>query len=460
MSGLIPVSVLSRPSPDAAPIGQATVHLTTFGCQMNEYDSELVRSILSAAGYGFTEQAGAAEVVLLNTCAIRENAHRTVFTALDRLQARKRRGERLVVGLLGCMATNLRERLLAERPEIDLIAGPDSYRRLPQLLREAYEQRRRGQDLGLSESETYEQIYPRRAGGVNAWIAVMRGCDNFCSFCVVPYTRGRERSRAPAGVVEEARRAAAQGYKQISLLGQNVNSYRSGSTDFASLLLQVAALEGIERLRFTSPHPKDFPRALLEALAGHPKLCKQVHLPLQAGSDAVLQRMKRSYTSAEYLGLVEQTRAWIPGVKLSTDLIVGFPGETDADFERTLELVEQVEFDSAFTFLYSERVGTFAARHFVDDVPRELKGARLQRLIAVQRAISKRLNLAEVGRVERVLVEGPSRRSSADWIGRTDGNKVVVFRQRGERPGELLDYRIVGANAATLRGERVYPGGG
>jgi tRNA-2-methylthio-N6-dimethylallyladenosine synthase len=456
MSDWMPVSTVGTQQTIAvSATRESTVHLTTFGCQMNEYDSELVRSILIRAGYRFTEQLEQAGVVLLNTCAIRERAHQTVYRVLDQLRWRKRGGEQLLVGLLGCMTTNLRERLLLERPEIDLVAGPDSYRRLPQLLRRARSQGLRGSDLSLSEYETYEQVYPRRAAGVNAWIAVMRGCDNFCSFCVVPYTRGRERSRDPDGVVEEVSRLAAEGFRQVTLLGQNVNSYRYGAVDFAELLLRVAAVDGIRRIRFTSPHPKDFPPRLLEALASCPKLCKQVHLPLQAGSDAVLERMKRTYTQSEYLALVERIRSLVPEVKLSTDILVGFAGESEEDFQATLRVVEQVGFDSAFTFQYSERVGTYAARHLPDDVPAAVKGERLQRLIALQRGISQRLNRAEIGRLEEILVEGPSKRSSAEWVGRTDGNKVVIFPHAGERPGDLIRCRIVQASSAALQGEKI-----
>ena len=315
------------------------VHLETFGCQMNEYDSELVRSLMKQDGFVFTDEPERADVILMNTCAIRENAHNKVYKHLSELKKLKRQRP-LVVGVLGCMAQNLKEELTNFQPLVDVLAGPDAYRQLPMLIRNAMRLQEEGVDqkglaVDLSEYETYHDVVPDRTDGVNAWIAVMRGCDNFCSFCVVPYTRGRERSRDPEGIVQEARRIAEQGFKQITLLGQNVNSYRFGNWDFARLITAVADVPGIQRVRFTSPHPKDFPLSLLEAVVSHPRICKQIHLPLQSGSDRILDLMNRTYTNKEYRALVDRIRALRSDIVLSTDIICGFCGESDAEFAET-----------------------------------------------------------------------------------------------------------------------------
>src|SRR2546426_4714584 len=378
------------------------VFIETFGCQMNEYDTELVRSLLKARGYGFTDSADTADVVLLNTCAIRENAHSKVYGHLGLLKPLKEeRG--LVIGVLGCMAQNLKQDLLAGDSLIDVLVGPDSYRALPDLLERAAAGRK-GLAVDLSEYETYADIVPDRIEGVTAWIAVMRGCDNFCTFCVVPYTRGRERSRDLMGIVREAEALAASGCKQVTLLGQNVNSYRDGSHDFADLLLAVADIQGIERVRFTSPHPKDFPDKLLEAVAGHPRICKHIHLPLQAGNDRILELVARTYTRAEYLALVNRIRGLCPGIALSTDVIAGFCSETEDEFRETYDVLQAVEYHSAYIFKYSERKNTIAARKFADDVPDAIKTERVARLVELQRGISLKKNRALIGQVVEVLV--------------------------------------------------------
>ncbi len=431
------------------------VFLETYGCQMNEYDSELVRAILKNGSFRMTSSVEDADVVLLNTCAIRESAHTRIYGRLGHVRQLKRKNPRLVVGVLGCMAQSLKTELLDRNPVIDLIAGPDAYKRLPRLIHEVCDSAGRGLEIDLSEYETYSDIYPDRVPGVNAWIACMRGCDNFCTFCVVPYTRGRERSRAPESVVEEARRLAGDGYKQITLLGQNVNSYRYEGADFADLLVRVADVEGIARVRFTSPHPKDFPRRLLHAIASHAHLCKHIHLPLQAGNDAILERMRRTYTKQEFLELVDEIRAVIPSVSLTTDIICGFPGESDAAFTDTLDVVERVEFDSAFVFKYSERRNTIAQRKFIDDVPDAAKTARVVRVNEAQKAISLRRNHAWIGRRVQVLVEGPSRKSPHDWMGRDDGGRCVVFPHRDEAPGDVVEVEVAAASAKTLLGHTV-----
>jgi tRNA-2-methylthio-N6-dimethylallyladenosine synthase len=350
------------------------------------------------------------------------------------------------------MAQNLREKLAEHAPIVDIVAGPDSYKRLPLLINAAREMGEKGFDFSLSEYETYSDIAPQRQPGVNAWIAIMRGCDNFCTFCVVPYTRGRERSREPQSVVAEAHRIAAEGFRQVTLLGQNVNSYRFEKHDFADLMQMVAAVPEIRRVRFTSPHPKDFPRKLLRVMAANPKLCKHIHLPLQSGSDSVLERMNRTYTKQEFLDLVDEIREIIPEVSLTTDVICGFCGETDEDFEETLGVVRRVEFDSAFMFKYSQRQQTIAERKFQDDVPEEMKTQRLMRLIDTQREISKKRNAEEIGKVYEVLVEEPSKKNPNEWLGRTDQNKGAVFFDESANPGDFVHVRINTAGTNTLRG--------
>jgi len=432
------------------------VHIETFGCQMNEYDTELVRSLLKAGGFIFAEEREGADVVLMNTCAIRENAHNRVYGHLAELKAIKRQRP-LVVGILGCMAQNLKQELLEAEPIVDVLAGPDAYRKLPGLITQALAAQERGEGsrgiaVDLSEYETYEGVAPDRTDGVNAWIAIMRGCDNFCTFCVVPYTRGRERSRDPEGILREAAHLSGHGYKQVTLLGQNVNSYRHGDWDFARLITAVADLPGIERVRFTSPHPKDFPPALLEAMAGHPKICKHIHLPLQSGNDRVLDLMGRTYTRKDYLALVDNIRRCIPHVALTTDIICGFCSETEEEFQDTYRVVRDVAYDSAFIFKYSERRHTIAARKYPDDVPEPVKSDRVTRLVELQRRISLRKHTEMIGRTVEVLVEGEAKKSPDQWMGRTDGNLTVVWDKcaAAVMPGALVRLQIARASAATL----------
>jgi tRNA-2-methylthio-N6-dimethylallyladenosine synthase len=432
------------------------VHIETFGCQMNEYDSELVRTLLKREGYLFTEDRECADIILMNTCAIRENAHTKVYTHLSDLKALKKTRP-LVVGVLGCMAQNLKEDLTNKEPLVDILAGPDSYRQLPMLISNAMRAQQEGEKskglaVDLSEYETYDDIVPERVPGVNAWIAVMRGCDNFCSFCVVPYTRGRERSRDPEGIIEEAGQIAAQGFKQITLLGQNVNSYRSGEWDFARLITAVANVPGIERVRFTSPHPKDFPTSLLEAVAFHPRICKHIHLPSQSGNDRILDMMNRTYTRREYLLLVDRIRSMNPDIVLTTDIIAGFCSETDAEFSDTYRLIEEVRYHSAFIFLYSERTNTIAARKFLDDVPTQVKSQRVTALVELQRRISTERNREYVGATLSVLVEGDAKKSPLQAMGKTDGNITVVWNKLAlpSQPGQLVTREIYDASASTL----------
>jgi tRNA-2-methylthio-N6-dimethylallyladenosine synthase len=435
-----------------------SVHLDTYGCQMNEYDSELVRSLLRKAGFEFTEDRERADVILMNTCAIRENAHNKVFGHLADLKAIKEQRP-LVVGVLGCMAQNLKSELTEKQPLVDVLAGPDAYRQLPALLMSALSAQeqglvRHGQAVDLSEYETYDDILPEREGGINAWIAIMRGCDNFCSFCVVPYTRGRERSRDPEGILREVETTVAQGYKQITLLGQNVNSYRFEDWDFAKLILAVADMPGVKRVRFTSPHPKDFPENLLDAVAGHPHICKHIHLPLQSGNDRILDLMNRTYSRKEYLGLVDQIRRRHPSIALTTDIICGFCSETEEEYMDTFRTVEEVRYHSAYVFKYSERKNTIAARKYADDIPEEIKGERVARLVELQRGITASLNRSLIGRTLPVMVEGDSKRSSHQWMGKTDSNVTVVWNKSDAAVdlGNIQPVTIHGANAAVLLG--------
>ena len=434
------------------------VHIETFGCQMNEYDTELVRSLLKARGFAFTDDRERADVVLLNTCAIRENAYSKVYGHLADLKPIK--GARnLVVGVLGCMAQHLKEELAERAPLVDVLVGPDGYRRLPDLLIEAIHAQeeglsRKGFAVDLSEYETYGDIVPDRPSGVNAWLAVMRGCDNFCTFCVVPYTRGRERSRDPEGILMEAEQLIAQGCKQITLLGQNVNSYRFEAWDFARLMIAVADLPGIERVRFTSPHPKDFPPALLDAVAGHPKICKHIHLPVQSGNDRILGLMDRTYSRKDYLALVEEIRRRHPGIALSTDIICGFSSETEEEFNDTYRLVQDVGFHAAFVFKYSERKNTIAARKYPDDVPEAVKVDRVNRLVDLAKGISLERNRELIDQTVEVLVEGDSKRSADQWMGKTDTIITVVWDKAGSevRPGDLVPVTIQRASVTTLFG--------
>ena len=447
---LLPTSL--KPAASLTEQGGYRVYMETFGCQMNEYDTELVRSIMKAKGFNFTPIDEEADVILFNTCAIRENAHNRLYGHLAKYKARKKeRG--LVIGVLGCMAQNLKQELLDSRSWIDVLAGPDAYRRLPDLLTDALEHQYRGLAVDLSEYETYAQIVPDRAGGINGWIAVMRGCDNFCSFCVVPYTRGRERSRDPEGILEEAKRLVSQGVRQITLLGQNVNSYRSGSWAFAQLLVAVADVSGLQRVRFTSPHPKDFPPALLEAVAQHPIICNQIHLPLQSANDRMLERMGRGYTRREYLKLVEAIQKKGP-IVLTTDLICGFCGETDEEFQETYDLVKEMKYQAAFTFKYSERKHTIAARKYPDDIPEKVKGFRTNEIIELQKEISLQKNQDLIGHQVQVMIEGDAKKSDQQWMGHTEHNVTVVWPKdtHSGLPGDLVSISIQDATPSTLYG--------
>ncbi len=428
------------------------VYIETYGCQMNEYDSEIVKTILKKQGYDFTDEPNDAQVIFLNTCSVRENAHQKVHNRLASLKHLKRKNNNLVMGVLGCMAQNLRKELLDEKVGVDIVAGPDAYKKLPEMLAKIEGTGEKDFYLTLSEFETYSDVFPSREGGVNAWIAVMRGCDNFCTFCVVPYTRGRERSRDPINIVDEVKQLVDQGFKQVTLLGQNVNSYNYEQYDFADLIDMTSRVEGIDRIRFTSPHPKDFPEKLLHIIAENDKVCKQIHLPLQAGNTRVLDMMNRTYSKEEFLNLVEHIRKVIPNIVLSTDIIVGFPTETEDEFQETLDVMKQVKFDSAFTFKYSERKQTIASRKSPDDVSEEDKTSRITRIVELQRQHSLEQNQKHLGQIFSVLVEGKSKRNNQQR-GRNDGNKVVVFPDLQAEVGSFVNVKITDVTTNTLIGE-------
>lgn len=429
-------------------------YLETYGCQMNVADSELLASLLNDAGHNRTDSVDDANIILVNTCAIREKAEDKVHARLGQLAALKKKDPSVMIGLLGCMAKNLADSLLDAKPYVDMILGPDSYRKLPEFIN----QRSLGMDhivdTQLSKFEVYEELFPSRSDGVNAWISIMRGCDKFCTFCIVPFTRGRERSRSVKSIVAEAEKAVIDGFHEVTLLGQNVNSFHHGEDGFPELLTAVARVKGVERIRFTSPHPADVNDAMLEVMAAHSNICNSIHLPLQAGNNFVLERMNRTYTQEEFLTLVEKIRRYLPHVTLTTDVIVGFPGETEDAFQDTLDVMEQVKFDSAFMFKYSSRPGTKASEYF-DQVPEAEKQNRLERLIESQKAIGLELNQALIGEVVTVLIEKESKKSPDQWAGRNKGNKWVIFDKGDTQIGEFVTVQIDSSYGISLKGHLV-----
>ena len=427
------------------------VYIETYGCQMNVADSEVVGGILSTDGYALTSDIADADVVLVNTCAIRENAEQRIYGRLGLFSTYKRQYPGMLIGVLGCMAERLRSNLL-EDDLVDLVVGPDEYRKLPGLMDRAFAGEK-GVAVRLSRVENYDDLAPVRTDGVCAWLSVMRGCDKFCTFCVVPFTRGRERSRSLESVVGEVRDLALRGFREITLLGQNVNSFRDGSHDFAGLMRSVAAVDRTMRIRFMTSHPQDMSERLIEAIAEEVNICKYVHLPVQSGSDRILGLMNRTYTVEHYRRLIQRIRKAIPGVALSTDVISGFPSESGADHRLTVDLIRELRFDGAFTFKYSPREGT-KAWDMEDSVPEEEKGKRVWEITELQHAIALEQNREMIGRTVRVLVEGPSKKSPHEYTGRTDTNRSVVFPHTGEEPGEFADVWIDRANSATLFGVR------
>lgn len=445
------VAPAPRPAPAA---GAPRVYVETYGCQMNVADSDLIGSVLADAGYATTERAEDADIYVVNTCAVREKAEERVTARAAELGALKRKKPGAVLAIVGCMAEHLKESLVERAPAVDVIAGPDSYRRLPELLSAARQAHVDPVvDVRLDKAETYEGLSGAVGGdGVSGFVTIQRGCDKFCTFCVVPFTRGRERGTPPREVLRQVRELAAAGYREVVLLGQTVNSYVWDETSFAGLLRAVCKVEGIERVRFTSPYPVDFTADVIAAIAEEPKICKYVHLPVQSGSDVVLERMRRGYTVADYRAIVLALRAAMPDIAFSTDILSGFSGETEEDHQLTLALMRELRFDSAFMFAYSERDLTFAAKKLPDDVSEATKKRRLAEIIALQEAISAEVFAAHVGRRERVLVHGPSKRDPAQLMGRTDGFKTVILPAGVGAIGELVDVTIARATMATLFG--------
>ena len=429
-------------------------YIETYGCQMNVADSELVSGLLSQDGYDETKDINRADIILVNTCAIREHAEDKVHSRLGFYNQFKQKNPSTIIGVLGCMAQNLKEDILESKPYVDIILGPDSYRRLPTMIRDRSSKKSHLVDTKLSKFELYDNMFPSRNTGINAWISIMRGCDKFCTFCIVPFTRGRERSRSIEGIISEANQAVSDGFLEITLLGQNVNSYNHAGRGFHELLDEVAQIPGIKRIRYTSPHPQDMTGEVLKVMAKHDTICNYVHLPLQAGNDRVLKRMNRTYTKSRFISLVNEIRDLLPNVGLSTDIIVGFPGETEEEFKETLEVMETVRFDSAYTFKYSSRPGTKAAE-YADHVTKEEKQDRLERVIKAQKQHTLIQNQKLVGAVEMVLVEKESKRSVEHWAGRTDSNKWVIFEKEDAQIRDLVPVQIKHAKGITLRGDIV-----
>lgn len=436
------------------------VYIETYGCQMNFSDSEIVASILSQQGYEQTGDLPSADILFLNTCSIRDNAEQRVRRRLHYFRSLKKKHPGLILGLLGCMAERTKTALMEEEQLLDVIAGPDSYRDLPRLLDLVCSGEHAVNTL-LSTEETYADISPVRfsSNGVTAFISIMRGCENYCSYCVVPSARGRERSRPVASILRETAELFQNGFREVTLLGQNVNSYEWDDggrvVRFAALLEQVAQIRPQLRIRFATSHPKDLSDELLHTVAREPNLCKAIHLPVQSGSNHMLDLMNRKYSREQYLERTGAIRRIIPGCSISTDLITGFCDETEEDHLETLSLMEEVRFDSAFMFRYSERPGTLAAERYKDNVPDAVKERRLKEIITLQNRLSAQNNRLDEGKVVEVLIESESKRSRESWAGRNSQNKMVVFPKQGSKPGEIVSVRIVRSTSATLVGEAI-----
>ncbi|WP_289066464.1 tRNA (N6-isopentenyl adenosine(37)-C2)-methylthiotransferase MiaB [uncultured Alistipes sp.] len=435
------------------------LYVETYGCQMNVGDSEIVVSIMQQEGFVHTEVPDEADVVLINTCSIRDNAEQRIWGRLAEMRRLRKARPSLIVGVIGCMAERLKEKLTEGPAGVDVVAGPDAYRDLPRLVREA-EAGGKGVNVLLSSEETYAEIAPVRLdkNGVSAFVSIMRGCNNFCSYCVVPYTRGRERSRDPETILAEVRTLFDNGYREVTLLGQNVNSYRAGEVDFPELVRRTALVSPLLRVRFATSHPKDMSDRLLEVMASMPNVCRSIHLPAQSGATSMLERMNRKYSREWYLGRIAAIRRYMPDCGITTDLIAGFSGETEEEHARTLSLMREVGYDFAFMFKYSERPGTFASKHLPDDVPDDVKSRRLQEIIALQNELGRQSYLRDVGKEFEVLVEGVSKRDAGQLSGRTSQNKVVVFDRGSHSIGDYVRVRITGCTSATLFGEEVAGG--
>ena len=452
-------------SKSASSLSEKRVYIETYGCQMNVADSEVVASIMQMDGYHLTEDPELADAVLINTCSVRDNAEQKVLNRIEYYHSiRKKRKRSLTIGVLGCMAERAKGELI-EKHHVDLVVGPDSYLDLPNLVG-AVERGEKAINVELSTSETYKDVMPLKMSGVHisGFVSIMRGCNNFCSYCIVPYTRGRERSRELESIIREVTDLASKGYREVTLLGQNVNSYRfvDGDRvyDFADLLEAVALAVPGMRIRFTSPHPKDMDDKAIRTMAKYPNICKHIHLPAQSGNNRILKLMKRNYTREWYLERVAAIRAVMPDCAITSDLFCGFHDESEEDFQETLSLMREVGYEASFMFKYSERPGTYAAKYLEDNVPEEVKIRRLQEMIDLQSQLSLESNLRDVGRVVEVLIEGFSKRSREQLFGRTQQNKVVVFDKQGYRIGQYVQVLVESATAATLLGKPVQPAEG
>ena len=434
------------------------IYIETYGCQMNVGDSEVIFSILGKEGYERTESMDEADVILANTCSVRDNAEQRIWGRIEVFHKQKEKRSGVVVGIVGCMAERLKDKLL-DTHKVDLVAGPDSYRTLPALLKDIAPDKPQI-NVMLSHEETYADIVPVRTdrNGVSAFISIMRGCNNVCSYCVVPYTRGAERSRDPQTIVNEARDVFGKGYKEVTLLGQNVDSYNwkpaeGEGCDFPKLLEMVARISPELRVRFATNHPKDISDELIGTMARYDNICNHIHLPVQSGSDRLLEKMRRRYTAEWYLERVAKIREVLPGCGITTDVIAGFCSETEEDHQQTLELFRKVGFDYAYMFYYSERPGTLAARHYPDDVPLDVKTRRLNEIIALQSELSLKSNQNDIGKTFRVLVEGPSKKNPEELCGRSGSNKMCVFPGKGHKAGDYVDVKVLSCTSATLIGE-------
>jgi len=436
------------------------LYIETYGCQMNLSDSEVVAAILSKEGYGITENIKEADVIFVNTCSIRDHAERRVRNRIQEFKHLKDLNPDLRIGVLGCMAERLKETILKEENFVDIVVGPDAYRDIPRLIEETKDGRQIANTI-LSLEETYADINPVRLdkNGISAFISIMRGCDNYCAYCVVPYTRGHERSRDPKSILREAEDLLTKGYKEITLLGQNVNSFdweeNGENINFAILLKMVAEVSPELRIRFSTSHPKDISDELIETIAATPNICNSIHLPVQSGSSSCLKRMKRSYTREWYINRIDKIKALIPDCGLSTDIIAGFCGETEDEHKETLSVMEYVAYDYAFMFKYSERPDTYAANRLADDIDEKTKGRRLQEIIKLQQELGYKSNLQDVGKIFRVLVDNVSKRSELQMAGRNDQNKVIVFDRKGSKLGDYVNVKCTSCTAATLKGNIV-----
>ena len=419
---------------------------------MNVSDSELVESLLIKEGYNSIDNPNNADLLFINTCSIREHAEDKVHSLLGRYNILKKNKPNMIIGILGCMAQSLKHDILENKSYVDIVLGPDSYRKLPELLNRHKLDNKSLVDTKLSRFEVYDDLFPNRSDGVNAWITIMRGCDKFCTFCIVPFTRGRERSRSISGIVNEVENAVRNGFSEITLLGQNVNSYNHKGNDFSTLLKNVANVSGLKRIRYTSPHPQDISSDLLDVMAKYDNICNSIHLPLQSGSDRILKRMNRTYTRNHFINLAKIIRRKLPNVGISTDIIVGFPGETEKEFKDTLSVMDEVKFDSAFTFKYSPRSGTKAIE-YEDQLNENVKQRRLEKVILLQKSHTLFRNQSFVGKIEHVLIEKESKRNSSKWAGRTDSNKWVIFEKENSKVKDIVSVLITQSKDNTLHGK-------